>query len=93
MLTVKAKVGELSLKGISPELGWRKKGIPEEGTKKESLGGCREQLMVQLGKITGGRRHTVWGAVVSQRRALNARLKGLDVLQIVAHTFEGSKVK
>lgn len=28
-----------------------------------------------------------------ERRALNARLKGLDVLQVVAGTFEGFKVK
>lgn len=88
MFIVKAKVGKLP-RG----LGWRRKGIPGGETKKESLGVSREQLTVQLGKITDGRRDSMGCQGQPERRAWNARLTGPDLLQAVAGIFEGFKVE
>lgn len=80
------------LKGVSiSRTEPRRKGIPGGGTKKESLRVSREQLTVQLGKITEGRADRCDGQ--AERRALNARLRGPDLRQVVAGTFEGFKVK
>lgn len=53
----------------------------------------REQLTVQLGKFTDGRRDSMGYQGQPGRRAWNARLTGPDLLQVVAGIFEGFKAE
>lgn len=100
MLTVKARVGELPPKGVFSRTRLEKEGCSVGETKKESLGVSRKHPEAQHGKKIDGKRGTGKGATVSQReglegshKGLNARLRGPDLFQGVAGTFEGFKVK
>lgn len=57
---------ELLPKGVSQELGWRRKDDPAGGSKKESLRVSREQTETQPGRITDGRRDTARSTTVGQ---------------------------